>query len=326
MNTNQQKTYDNNQLDVSFDPWLLYPPNPHPKKSSKLYINEVIPGFPDDGMSAIIDDFVWTSLPNPHLPIEVSKTTTSNWFPGTCQREFSVSHSIEFVTGGKAEWIINDEKFDLKKNDICIRNPNHNYSCKALPPDRFIKKVLFLGGGGCDQIFRLSGLDKISKVRFSKEDAEYVHDLMIQIEELNREKKRNFTMKISALTYEIILMLSNEVYGHSNVRDVPEYLIKAVNFALKNLDKNLHINDLAKAASCCESYLTKIFRQYLKINPHKWLEEQKMRYAAFQLQLSRKKIYEISDELGYSDPFHFTKVFKRVKGISPSVFRKKSRE
>jgi len=326
MKINQQKTCDNKQLDVSFDPWLLYPQIPNPKKKSKPRKNEVIPGFPDDGQRAIIDDFMWTSLPNPRLPIEVTKTTTSNWFPGTIEREITNVHTIEFVIEGKGEMIVDDKKFDLQKNDIYIRNPNQNYFCKALPPDRFIRKVMFVGGDVCNHIFKATGLNKVSKVRLPKEDAEYVYDLMIQIEDLNHEKKRNFTMKISSLTYEIILILSNEVYGCPNVKDVPEYLIKAVDFAMKNLDRNLHINDLARAACCSESYLTRIFKQYLKTKPHKWLEQQKMRYATLQLQLSRKKIYEISDELGYSDPFHFTKVFKRVVGISPSVFRKKIRE
>ena len=36
-----------------------------------------------------------------------------------------------------------------------------------------------------------------------------------------------------------------------------------------------------------------------------------------QLDISSNKIYEISDKLGYESAFYFSRVFKKVEGVSP---------
>ena len=326
----QKKAHVSKHYDISFDPWLLYPTG-HSKQKipvpMKMAEEKITLGFPDDGQNAIIDDFVFTTLPNPQLPIDVAKIGSSNWFPGTSlERPVGYAQSIEFVVAGKGELIINDRKFDLEKNDIYILHNTESYVYKALPPDRFKRIILFFNGSNAEQIFRMTGLDKVSRVRMPQEEAEHIHELIIQIDEINRSRRENFMLKVSSLTYELILLLSNEMYEHSAMRDVPDYLIRTVEFAMKNLGANLHVTDLAKAACCSESYLTKIFKQNLNMNPHQWLEVQKMKFAAVRLQLSRMKVYEIADELGYSDTFHFTRVFKRVVGISPSIFRVKSKK
>jgi AraC-like DNA-binding protein len=45
-----------------------------------------------------------------------------------------------------------------------------------------------------------------------------------------------------------------------------------------------------------------------------------MQQAAAQLQTSNDTIKQVADTLGFSDPFHFSRVFKSVLGVSPSRF------
>ena len=37
------------------------------------------------------------------------------------------------------------------------------------------------------------------------------------------------------------------------------------------------------------------------------------------------KIYEISEKLGFESPFYFSKVFKKLEGVSPRSYLKKLR-
>ena len=46
-----------------------------------------------------------------------------------------------------------------------------------------------------------------------------------------------------------------------------------------------------------------------------------MTYAADRFQDSGVLVKEIAHELGFNDPFHFTRVFKKVFGISPQAFK-----
>jgi len=310
-------------FDASFSPWLLSPNHPSwQKEHFGDEENKITLGFPDDGQKAIIDNFTFATLPNEKLPIDVAKTATSNWFPGTVvERSAGIALSLEFVVEGKGELIVNGKTFELNKNDVYILHDTESYVYKALPPDRFIRKIIYFNSINSENIFKTTGLDKISRVRLAKKDAEHILYLFTQIDEINRSRQDDFMLKMSSLTYNLILLLSNQTYEHTDLKDVSDYLIKAVDFAMKNLSTNLHIADLANAAACSESYLSKIFKQNLNINPHQWIELQRIRFAAERLLQSRMKIYEIAEELNYSDSFHFSRTFKRLVGISPAQFR-----
>ena len=323
MKSNKKKSDVFKHSNASLNPWLLLP-----SREKHIVDNEhkITLGHPDDGRKAIIDDFSYTTLPNSKLPIDIARTATSNWFPGTSvERPAGVALSIEFVVEGRGELIVNGQTYDLIKNDVYILHNTESYVYRALPPDRFIRKIIYFNSINSESIFKITGLDKISRIRMPTEDAEHILYLMTQIDEINRSRQDKFMLKMSSLTYNLILLLSDQTYDHADLRDVSDYLIKAVEFAMKNLGSNLHVIDLANAASCSESYLTKIFKQNLGMNPHQWIELQKIRFAARRLQLSRMKIYEIADELGYSDSFHFSRTFKRMVGVSPSEFRQKNK-
>ncbi len=45
-----------------------------------------------------------------------------------------------------------------------------------------------------------------------------------------------------------------------------------------------------------------------------------MTHAAGRLLMHEKLVKEVADEMGYSDPFHFSRTFKRVFGVSPNRF------
>jgi len=46
-----------------------------------------------------------------------------------------------------------------------------------------------------------------------------------------------------------------------------------------------------------------------------------MAYAADLFQESGVLVKEIAHKLGFNDPFHFTRIFKKVFGVSPQLFK-----
>jgi AraC-like DNA-binding protein len=45
-----------------------------------------------------------------------------------------------------------------------------------------------------------------------------------------------------------------------------------------------------------------------------------MNYAAARLQQSGSLVKQIAELVGFADPFHFSRVFKNVLGVSPAAF------
>jgi len=87
---------------------------------------------------------------------------------------------------------------------------------------------------------------------------------------------------------------------------------------------SLRLRTLDQIASECHvngAYLCRLFRRYDKQSPYQYLLRLKMNYAAERLQQPGALVKQVAEESGFGDPFHFSRVFTSVFGLSPSVFR-----
>ena len=79
---------------------------------------------------------------------------------------------------------------------------------------------------------------------------------------------------------------------------------------------------LAQLLDYHPAYFTRLFKRSFGIAPRTWLLQQRMYSAAILLQESPAAINEIAKEIGYQDPFIFSRQFKQIHGCSPRDWRK----
>lgn len=92
---------------------------------------------------------------------------------------------------------------------------------------------------------------------------------------------------------------------------------------LSNIDRKISLEIISKLVYVNKSYLSYIFKQETKKSFVDFLTEVKMDRAKILLMDKKNKIYQISNQIGYSDSEYFSKVFKSKVGISPSEYRRK---
>lgn len=80
---------------------------------------------------------------------------------------------------------------------------------------------------------------------------------------------------------------------------------------------------LARTAGLSPSRLRHLFRQETGESPRQFQEQLRLLRARDLLAMSRQTIGEISQELGFSNPFYFTLRFKKQTGESPRAFRQR---
>lgn len=83
------------------------------------------------------------------------------------------------------------------------------------------------------------------------------------------------------------------------------------------------LNSLAAIAAACHvdgAYLCRLFRRFDRQSPYQLLLGLKIRHAATLLRTANPPVAVVAEELHFADPFHFSRVFKKLMGISPSAF------
>ena len=85
--------------------------------------------------------------------------------------------------------------------------------------------------------------------------------------------------------------------------------------------EKITLPDLARKLRLSESYLIRLFRNKLGMTPMKYFRKLKVEAAASLLINTELPMYSISQRLNFYSEFHFSKVFKKITGLSPSVYR-----
>jgi AraC-like DNA-binding protein len=88
----------------------------------------------------------------------------------------------------------------------------------------------------------------------------------------------------------------------------------------KNYFRIKTIEELASEVNVDPAYLSRVFRRFHNESPYKFLIRLKMGHAASLLLSSRRLVKDIAYELGFENPFHFSRTFKSVYGVSPENF------
>ena len=94
-----------------------------------------------------------------------------------------------------------------------------------------------------------------------------------------------------------------------------------MNYIEENLDKPIQLSDVAKLIGVSEPYLSSFFKSSMNENFIPYVNRQKIKKAK-ELLAEGKLVYQVSDFLGYESTTYFSKVFKRVEGVTPEQYRK----
>lgn len=81
------------------------------------------------------------------------------------------------------------------------------------------------------------------------------------------------------------------------------------------------LHDLAAALNTQPARLCRVFKQQGHPGPFALLTRKKMHFAAELLAADRMSVQEAAEKVGYADPYHFSRLFKRHFGRSPRDFR-----
>jgi AraC-like DNA-binding protein len=98
-------------------------------------------------------------------------------------------------------------------------------------------------------------------------------------------------------------------------------LTRAKDFIDSCYNMDLTLADIAKVSFLNETYLLRQFRKFYRVTPRQYQIQKRMAAAKSSLQFAGGTITELCREVGYSDLASFSKLFKRLYGCSPELYR-----
>lgn len=127
-------------------------------------------------------------------------------------------------------------------------------------------------------------------------DRVQVNSLVFEtIAELLYQSRQETNRRVDVLTSQIIAFINDNPFASA-----------------RQLSESIHFN---------YEYLSRVFSKNMKMTIRHYKNQIKIQRAIELLKTSNKTIAEISGELGYENPYYFSRVFKQIAGVSPLKFK-----
>ncbi len=97
---------------------------------------------------------------------------------------------------------------------------------------------------------------------------------------------------------------------------------RAINHMRQHLDRPLTLEDLAVELDISTSHFARLFKDRTRHSPIEYFIHQKIQYACQLLNGSSMRVHEVGRAVGYEDAYYFSRIFKKVMGVSPMQYKR----
>lgn len=243
-----------------------------------------------------------------------------------CQPDYRIDrsnfpfYSIEFVAKGKGEVILKGKKFSLFAGKTFSYGPGVAHVMTTEREFPLVKYFVDFTGPEALKMLQKFGPALGCAVQVS------APDVIIRIfEDLikNGQTGSSYSPLIcTAILQQLILKIAETSIIENTRASAAFYTYqKAREIIQKNCLTLRGLDEIAEQCNIDNAYLCRLFKRFDNQSPYQYLMQMKMNLAAQRLQSPNSSVKEVAFEFGFSDPFHFSRVFKRIFGIPPGIFK-----
>ncbi len=110
--------------------------------------------------------------------------------------------------------------------------------------------------------------------------------------------------------------------GPGRSADIPERLLRAINYIEQNLPNPLYLEDIAQQACLSKYHFCRMFKKHVGATPIQFMLSRRIDRAKRLLLRPELTISSVAIRTGFCDLSEFNKQFKRITGITPSAYRR----
>ena len=134
----------------------------------------------------------------------------------------------------------------------------------------------------------------------------------------------SFSLKESLSIYNLVLSSISSLRGQVWLsRKVDHRITGILAFMEKNIDQRLTSETLAENLFISTSAFSRLFKKNIGKSPSKYLTQIRIDKACNLLLHTDTSMDVIAEQCGFTDRYHLTKVFSKVKKTAPAAFRKR---
>lgn len=237
-------------------------------------------------------------------------------------------HVLFYILDGKGMLSSKGKEYHLKKGQGFLISPNTMTAYKADPDDPWTYVYVSFEGFLVENYLYRARLSSVSPT-FTYDYDDYLEKRFNEMIRYSKVKHNRYCKMIAELYLIISRLIDHnqlEYFTYAKLHGKEYYIQKALGYVELNYSRDMTVEDIANYLGITRKYFYHIFREATNKSPKDYIIEYRITTACHIIEYQECSISEVAYLVGYNSPFHFSETFKKLKGMSPTEYKKRLKD
>ena len=256
--------------------------------------------------------------------IEILDACLSPRCHAVMDQSFPGIYSVEFIRAGRMRFGIDGgESLEIDFPAVFWHHPDHSYQYGAVDANGWEHRYVTMRGLMAKRLVEEGFIPLSTDGYFPVKNPELVDSIFHEAASLARSHVVRPHGEIFVGLERLLCVLVAEAAGSADVDGLRIQAIRGLSERMASSPGDeFDIQKEARGAGLSYSHFRRIYARSTGQAPWDYLISRRMMAAADSLRSGRESVKEIASRLGFSDPIHFAKLFKKRLGLSPGAYRR----
>jgi AraC-like DNA-binding protein len=230
-------------------------------------------------------------------------------------------HSIEFVSSGKGVLSIHGNQFPLRPGAVFSYGPQIRHVIETDPEQPLLKHFVDFTGSELVNLLKTTAFRRNHPLYVSSPFR--IRSIFENLISTGNTESRNRDTLCVLLLRQLILSVDDcAMDAEAAFSPAWQTYLRCRHYIERNYLEIGSIKEVAERCFVDQAYLARLFKRFTEETPLQLLTRLRMNRAADMLGNDALLVKQVAEAFGFTDPYHFSRTFKRVHGIAPESFRR----
>ncbi len=280
---------------------------------------------------------------SPYIRVAMDNTVYGPWF---IAERVLFDYELLYIMEGRIAVTVEDETYDGQPGDIFLFSPKQRHSLRKIGGtlrqphlhfDFYYQDDSPLVGVSFKNLqhiteeessyFRQNIMDQMPvklSTHLRLQQPGVIERMLFDIINEFEMKLPFYEVKAKGLFIDLWVQLLRENIWHQNphlvsnlqlLNRIKEYI--KVNYYIK-----ITLDELSSRFNISKSYLVRLFTHTFRMSPIQYHQLVRIEKAREMIQFTDEPLTSIADKIGYTSIHSFSRIFKKIDGVSPSYYRR----
>lgn len=238
-------------------------------------------------------------------------------------------HALVFFTRGKGSIIIEKKRYEIKEGMLFYLCPDVLHSIELDTEEPICCVTVHFSYASVsfnENKWDITNEVELLPLHFAQELKDYyqIDTIFKKLVNSWNAKLPGYEFMTKTLLQQLLIAIYQNIKKQNRNYSTSLKVEKIIEYMHQNINSKITLTELSEMVQLSPTYLSRTFKDTTGYSVIEFFNKIKIDKAKELIIEGNKKIKEVAQTLGFADEFYFSRIFKKIEGISPSEFYSKN--